>query len=148
MDEVDRGILNIIQDEFPLNKQPFKVIAERLGISEKEVLQRIEQLRNTGIIKRIRATFNPWKLNYKSTLVAIKVPEEKLKEVVDVINEIKGVTHNYKRNHEYNLWFTLIAEDNIKIKNILNDLKQKTKIKDMIRLDSVKTFKLKLKFAV
>lgn len=147
IDEIDKKILNIIQDEFPLTVRPFKVVAEGLNINEEEVLKRVSQMKDTGIIKKIRATFNPEKLGYKSTLVALKVPEEKLKEVVKVINKLKGVTHNYRRNHKYNLWFTLIAENNNKIRDVLDDLKQKIKINDMIRLDSLKTFKLKFKFS-
>lgn len=148
IDEIDKKILNTIQEDFPLNERPFKLIAEKLDINEEEVLQRVSKMKSLEIIKAIKATFNMEKLNYKSTLVAVKVPEERLKEVVGIINELEGVTHNYKRNHEYNVWFTLIAEDKLKIKGILNNLKQRIRLKNMIKLDSLKTFKLKLNFKV
>lgn len=148
IDEINRKILNTIQEDIPLSERPFKLIAEKLNINEEEVLQRVSKMKSLEIIKAIKATFNIEKLNYKSTLVAVKVPEERLEEVVSIITELEGVTHNYKRNHEYNVWFTLIAEDRLKIKDILNNLKQKIKIKDMIKLDSLKTFKLKFNFKV
>jgi DNA-binding Lrp family transcriptional regulator len=142
MEKIDRLILEEIQREIPLSKEPFKVIGDKIGIEEKEVVKRIRSLMRLNIIKRITPTLNPQKLGYKSSLIAMKVKEERLKEVIGIINKIEGVTHNYLREHNYNLWFTLIAKEE-DMEKIIEDIKRRSGIEDLLRLDSVKPFKLR-----
>ena len=105
MDDLDRQILNRIQTAFPVTAEPFRTLAEEMGLEEDEVLKRIRALKNLGLIRRIEAVFNLDRLGFASTLCAAKVPEEKAARFIEAVNAI-GVTHHYRRDHEYNYWFT------------------------------------------
>jgi DNA-binding Lrp family transcriptional regulator len=146
MDDLDKKILNNIQTAFPIEQEPFKVIGEEIGTSEQEVLIRIKKMKNEGIIRRIGAVFDPQKLGYVSTLCAARVPADKLKEFVEVVNAYTGVTHNYRRNHEYNVWFTFIAPTGEELQNSINEIRQKTGIADILSMRARRTFKIDAKF--
>lgn len=107
MDELDRRLLNIIQNDFPLTRRPFARLGEQLSASEDVIVARIGQLKRQNIIRQISGIFDTRSLGYKSSLVAMKIPEERLVEGALAVNTHPGVTHNYKRNHEYNLWLTI-----------------------------------------
>jgi siroheme decarboxylase len=107
LDAVDKRLLNEIQWVFPLADRPYLEIAERYDISEEDVMRRIAFMKNMGIIRQINAIFDTRRLGYKSALVAFAVRPDKLDEVAEKVNEHPGVSHNYERNHEYNMWFTL-----------------------------------------
>lgn len=146
MDDLDRKILNNIQTAFPIEKEPFGVIGEEIGITGQEVLTRIKKMKNEGIIRRIGAVFDPQKLGYVSTLCAARVPAAKVKEFVEVVNAYTGVTHNYRRNHEYNVWFTFIAPTAEELQNSINDIRQKTGIDDILSMRAGRIFKIDAKF--
>jgi DNA-binding Lrp family transcriptional regulator len=146
MDSIDKKILNIIQKEFPVVAEPFKAVAEKLGISEDEVLERISRLKQEGIIRRIGAVFDSKKMGFVSTLCAARVPEEKLKTFVEVVNSYAGVTHNYRRSHEYNVWFTFIAPDNETLEESLAEIRDRTGIMDIISMRAARTFKIDATF--
>jgi DNA-binding Lrp family transcriptional regulator len=107
MDVIDRRLLNLVQKGFPLVARPFAAIGERLGISEENALARTQRLKNAGIIRQISAIFDSRRLGYSSTLVAMDIPEQHIDESAGRISEHAGVSHNYKRDHSFNLWFTL-----------------------------------------
>lgn len=107
LDSVDKKLLNEIQWVFPLSDRPYLEIANRHGISEDESMKRISAMKEIGIIRQINAIFDTRRLGYKSALVAFAVMPDKLDRVAERINEHPGVSHNYERNHEYNMWFTL-----------------------------------------
>jgi len=107
MDAVDRRLLTQIQSDFPLVSRPFAAIGERLGLNEGEVLERCRRLQEEGIIRQISAIFDSRRLGYSSTLIAMDIPEEHIDESAMRISEHPGVSHNYKRDHPFNLWFTL-----------------------------------------
>jgi DNA-binding Lrp family transcriptional regulator len=107
MDERDRELLNRVQSDFPLTSEPYATLAERLGWTEAEVLERVRQLRDEKIIRQISGIFDTRALGYKSSLVAARLPEGHLHKGAQIINEHPGVTHNYERNHEFNLWYTI-----------------------------------------
>jgi siroheme decarboxylase len=107
LDNIDKQILNDIQWSFPLADKPFLELAKKYQISEDEIIQRIKILKDTGIIRQISAIFDTRKLGYKSALVAFAVDKNKIDNVANEINKHPGVSHNYERNHEYNIWFTL-----------------------------------------
>ena len=90
-------------------REPYKAIAEQLGVSENEVLSRVRQLVSEGIIRDIGAVFDPRALGLASTLVALTVPNDAVKEAGAIINGYVGVSHSYEREGEYNIWFTLAA---------------------------------------
>ena len=107
LDNIDKQILNDIQWTFPLVERPFLELAKEYHISEEQIIERIKKLKDIGIIRQISAIFDTRKLGYKSALVAFAVKENKIDDVANEINKHPGVSHNYERNHEYNLWFTL-----------------------------------------
>ena len=146
MDEIDHRILNLIQDAFPLDPKPYRVLAEEVGIPEQEAWQRVQKLRESGIIRRIGAVFDPKKMGFTSTLCAARVPEEKLSAFVDAVNAYPGVTHNYRRSHDYNVWFTFIASSEEHLNQCLNEIKQTTGITDILSLRSVRTYKINARF--
>ncbi|MBA4393505.1 MAG: Lrp/AsnC family transcriptional regulator [Desulfobacca sp.] len=146
MDRIDRAILNEIQSHFPLKTRPYREVAERLGLTEKEVILRVEHMAEGGIIRRIGANFNSRKLGFFSTLCAARVPAQKLPRFVDVVNRYVGVTHNYEREGDYNIWFTFIAESLEKIEFSLKEIKRQTGIRDLISLPAEKIFKIQVDF--
>jgi glutamate-1-semialdehyde 2,1-aminomutase len=110
LDAIDRRLLNLLQRDFPLNAQPFAAIGERLGLAEEEVLARVRRLKGPEkgrLIRQISAIFDTTALGYKSTLVAMQVPQGEADRAAAAINRHPGVSHNYQRDHAWNLWFTL-----------------------------------------
>jgi DNA-binding Lrp family transcriptional regulator len=148
VDEVDRSILNEIQSDFPISSRPYHELGKRLSLSEKEVLDRVKVLKAEGIIRRIGGNFNSRMLNFTSTLCAAKVPAEKLEEFVKAVNRHPGVTHNYQRNHEYNVWFTFIAPSMASIEKALQEIRKATGVADILNLPALRTFKIKVDFDV
>ncbi|MBU3072285.1 siroheme decarboxylase subunit alpha [Clostridium estertheticum] len=148
MDKTNKNLLNLIQSNFPIESRPFLKIANELDISENQVIDMIKELKNDGYIKRIGGIFDSRKLGYSSTLCAIKVPLDRITEVAEIINSYNGVTHNYIRNHSYNMWFTVIAPSIIEVKEFLNDIKIKTDIDEIIELPVVNLFKINVVFNI
>lgn len=148
MDAVDKDILRELQGDLPIVKRPFKEIASRVGISEKELLKRVEKLIEEGVIRKFGLRIDSRKVGYASTLVAMKVPGEKLDEVAAKLNENPNVTHNYAREHEFNLWFTIIARNEKELQKTLEDIRRSIEHEDMINLPTRRKFKIKVKFHV
>ena len=146
MDDTDRRLLNVIQKEFPVSERPFEEIGKRLSLDEKEVIERLVRLRETGIIRRIGAVVDPRSLGWVSTLCAARVPNDKIIKFVSVVNEYPGVTHNYERNAYYNIWFTLTAPSWDDVTTTLEDIREKTGIDKVIHLPSKEVFKVKVMF--
>jgi DNA-binding Lrp family transcriptional regulator len=146
VDEIDKKILNILQKEFPLKERPFLIVAEKCGISEDETISRVQKMKDEGIIRRIGAVFDGNKLGRVSTLCAARVPEEKIDSFVQIVNANKGVTHNYRRNNEYNIWFTVSAETADELEEFLADVKEKTGVTDILDMRAVRTFKINASF--
>ena len=107
MDTVDKEILNFIQREFPLVREPFEAIGREVGVAGDEVIRRVEALKRGKVIRQISAIFDTRVLGYQSTLVAARIPKENLSEGAKAINSHPGVSHNYERNNEFNLWYTV-----------------------------------------
>jgi len=146
LDSVDRVVLNRIQSDFPITAQPFKTIAEELGLDEDDVLSRIVRLKELGIIRRIGGNFVPGKLGFVSTLCAAKVPPDKVDVFADTVNQYPGVTHNYLRENEYNVWFTFISPSMEEIEANLTKISRDTGITDILNLPATKVFKIKAQF--
>ena len=107
LDKEDKKLLNILQREFPLDEQPFARMGERSNLSEQEVLQRVARYKQDRIVRQISAIFDTRSLGYQSSLVAMSVPREHEDEAAAILNEHPGISHNYRRNHHFNLWFTV-----------------------------------------
>ena len=148
MDAIERDILNMLQREFPLHVEPFRLLAERLELEEELVLERIRKLKERGIIRRIGAVFDTARLGFASTLCAARVPEDRLEKFVEVVNSYKGVTHNYLRDHGYNIWFTFIGSTGEAIHKSLSDIAQETGITDIISMPVKRRFKVDARFGV
>ena len=148
MDEMDRMILNEIQSHFPIEARPYQVLGEKLGCSEEEVLQRVQDLKDREVIRRIGANCNSRKLGYTSTLCAAKVPSRLMARFVEVVNSYMGVTHNYRRDHDYNIWFTLIAPSEEKIERILREIVELTGVGEVMSLPAERLFKIQVDFEV
>lgn len=148
MDEIDRKLLNIIQSDFPIAQQPYEILGNRLGISAQEALARVRALAESGIVRRIGPSFDSQRLGHVSTLVAAKVPTDRLDEVAALVSTYPQVTHNYGRDCEYNLWFTLICENQEQLEQILQEIRRKASIEDMACLPAKRVFKIQVDFAL
>jgi DNA-binding Lrp family transcriptional regulator len=107
MDSTDKDILNFIQREFPLEREPFAAIGREMGLTGGEVIRRVEALKRSRVIRQISAIFDTRVLGYESSLVAARIPKDKLAEGAKAINSHPGVSHNYERNNDLNLWYTV-----------------------------------------
>lgn len=145
MDSIDRKLLDIIQTAFPLVPRPYEELGRQLGISEEEALSRVKAMKEKKIIRRLGANFQSAKLGFRSTLCGAHVPEEKLDSFIAEVNALPGVTHNYLRNHEFNVWFTLIGPSWDDVCATLKDLEERTGIAIM-NLPAEKLFKIRVDF--
>ena len=146
MNEIEKRLLNIIQSDFPVTSKPYESLAKQLGLSEADITKIIDDLEKRQIIRRVGAIFDLQKLGYKSTLCAMKVSPEFLEETAGIVNSYSGVTHNYGREHEFNLWFTLIAENEEQIIETIDDIKAKTGVNEILNLPAVNLFKINVDF--
>src|SRR3989338_6390775 len=120
---LDKRILNRLQEDIPFAKRPWKTMAGGLNTREDTLLRRIAFLKKKGIIRRISAVFSPNKVNFVSTLAAIKAHPARIDRAVKKINLYPEVTHNYARDGEYDIWFTLVARNKKRIRHIMRRLK-------------------------
>ena len=143
----DKAILQFFQDDFPLEARPFLFAAARFGMSEAELISRLKKLQVDGAIRYLGGIFDPKKLGVYSVLCAASVPEEKLAGVVRLINRIRGVSHNYLRSGDLNLWFTLSARSGAAARKIISALSRRAGQK-ILQLPAIKTFKIDARFSL
>ena len=110
LDDLDKRLLNLMQGSFPIAPRPYLHVAEQAQVSEEEVLARVTHLLQERIIRQVTPIFDTRALGYSSMLVAAKVDPENPWRAASIINEHPGVSHNYLRNHEFNIWFTIATE--------------------------------------
>lgn len=130
MNELERKLLNGFQREFPLEPRPFAVLAERLGVTEDEVLAVLRDLRERRILGRVGPVFKPNQVG-ASTLAALAVPQERLDEVAAVVSAFPEVNHNYAREHRFNLWFVVTGETPAHVQAVLNEIELATGLTPM-----------------
>jgi DNA-binding Lrp family transcriptional regulator len=145
IDETDRKLLNDIQWVFPLVDRPYQELGKNYGISEQEVMRRVAGLKKLGLIRQINAIFDTRRLGYKSALIAFAVKPDKLDEVAEKINEHPGVSHNYERNHEYNMWFTLAVPPDSDMKDELDKMSALDGVIKYRLLPTLKMYKIGVK---
>ena len=148
IDGIDKAILNRIQSDFPIAPRPYRAIADDLGLSEGEVLKRVSRLKKSGIIRRIGGNFTPDKLGFVSTLCAAKVPEDKISQFAEVVNRYPGVTHNYRRENTFNVWFTFIASSMDEIDANLQQIASETGVTNILNLPATRVFKIRAEFKI
>lgn len=146
MDDIDRKLLNEIQSNFPVTQRPYKDLGVRLSCSEDNILKRIKKLKKEGIIRRIGGNFDSQRIGFTTTLCAAKAPDDKIEEFVRVVNKYPGVTHNYLRDHHYNIWFTFVARDRKMIDRYIKEIIQYTGVSEILNLPAAKTFKILVNF--
>lgn len=145
LDQIDKRILDVIQSDFPLESRPYAIIGEKCGITEAEALARVRAMKQRRLIRRMGANFQSAKLGFRSTLCAAKVPDDAMDGFVAEVNRHVGVTHNYLRNHEYNIWFTCIGPSWDSVCATLAEITEKTGI-PILNLPATKLFKIKVDF--
>jgi DNA-binding Lrp family transcriptional regulator len=148
LDDTDRLILNRIQSSFPITARPYEAIAQEIGLTEDEVIERISRMKDNDIIRRIGGNFVPEKVGFVSTLCAARVPQEKIDLFAETVNRYRGVTHNYQRDHEFNIWFTFIAPSMDEIEANLAQISKATGVKEILNLPATKVFKIRAEFQV
>ncbi|MFH2144485.1 MAG: hypothetical protein ABII75_00435 [Candidatus Omnitrophota bacterium] len=146
MNQKCKRILKVLQSDFPIARQPFKVMAKKLDLDEKELLLKIKRLKNAGVIRRIGAVLNPRPLKIKSSLIGLRVRKDALKNVACFINKCANVSHNYLRSGDYNVWFTFSARAAGEKNKFLKALRQKKGVRDLLVLNSKKQFKINTRF--
>ena len=107
LDDIDQALLNAVQWDFPRSAQPFDVLGERLGISGAEVQTRLQAAKDAGVLRQLSAIFDTRALGFGSALIAAQIDPDRIDDAAAAISAHPGVSHNYKRNHAYNLWYTL-----------------------------------------
>ena len=150
MDKFDRQILDALQKEFPLSERPYQVIAQGLGVSEAEVWDRVQAMVASGVIRRLGASLDSRKLGYASTLAAVSVDEDKIDKAADVINAYPEVTHCYQRKDAFNIWFTVIAFSDQRVKDIIEEMRQALGLEpaQVLNVPVERLFKLDARFTV
>jgi len=149
LDEIDRKIVQILQDDFPIVEHPWKEVGDKLNITENQVIQRLKRLNELGVTRKIGSITDASKVGLTAaTLVAMKVPKNKVDDVACTINEYGNISHNYEREHEYNVWFTITASSNEGLTSILEEIKQKTGIppSNVLNLPTKQRFKINVRF--
>lgn len=146
MDDIDRKLLNEVQSDLPVTRRPYRDLGARLSCSEDSILTRIKRLKKDGIIRRIGGNFDSQRLGFATTLCAAKVPDDKIEEFVRVVNKYPGVTHNYLRDHYYNIWFTFVAPNMRAIDRYIEEIMKHTGVGEILNLPAVRTFKILVNF--
>jgi DNA-binding Lrp family transcriptional regulator len=146
MDDCDKKIVTAIQGGMPAEERPFDALAARLGIRPDEMLARVRRLAGDGMIRRLGPVFDSRSLGYVSTLVAARIPPERLAEVAARVTRLAGVTHNYERRHAYNLWFTLTCPSAQQLERTLAGLREETGIPDFHNLPALAVYKIRVQF--
>ncbi|KLK87248.1 hypothetical protein SZ63_11680 [Methanoculleus sediminis] len=149
LDPRDRALLQQVQDDFPLDPRPYRVLGEVLGMPEREVMERLTDLSRRGVIRHIAPILEPGSLGISaSTLVAMRVPKERMHEVAAIVNEYDGVSHNYRRDGDYNLWFTVAAAGEGELLDTLDEIIRRSMIpfRDVLNLPIARRFKLDVRF--
>lgn len=142
----DKALLNLLQTELPISKRPFADLAEVLGADEPAVIRRIRELKEAGYLRRIGPFFDSAKLGYKGTLIALKVQRDKIERVAAAINRYPGATHNYEREGEYNLWFTLLTPDAESQERIMAEIERLPGVEKMMNLIAKRKYKINVQF--
>jgi DNA-binding Lrp family transcriptional regulator len=148
MDELDRMIVNELQEHFPLQANPYEILADNIGITTEQLWQRVQALVESGVIRRIGFSIDSRKMGYSSTLVAIRIMAERIEEASELIATYPEITHSYLRDDGYNIWFAVIAENKDRVLAVLEEIRLKLGLsgEDIMNLPVEKLFKLDARF--
>jgi AdoMet-dependent heme synthase len=149
-DPADLALLDALQDDIPLVSRPFAAIAARLNFPEEEVIQRLRDLQDRGIVRGLSPVIESRHAGLSATtLVALRVPDEKIPAVARLINAYPEVSHNYRRDHRYSLWFTIAGKDEHRIRGIVQEIRKQAGLsdEDILDLPTVRRFKIDVRFS-
>jgi DNA-binding Lrp family transcriptional regulator len=137
MDDLDRAIVNALQDGFPICDQPYAEAAAMLGTTEMELIQRLSRLLGDGVLTRFGPLYNAERFGGAVTLAAMKVPAKEFESVAAVVNAFPEVAHNYARDHAFNMWFVVATERPERVQEVLREIGQETGccVYDMPKID-------------
>ena len=144
---LDRKILNCIQEDIPLEHEPFRILSHRVGIKEEKLIKRIKHLKDKGLIRRFSASLDHRKLKFKSTLLGLNVQGKKLESIAHDIAEYPETTHCYLRKGQYNLWVVFLYQ-NGRLRELLNKLEREIGRENILNLVTQRQFKLKTRVRI
>ena len=146
LDDLDKKLLNLMQGRFPLEPRPYASVAREAGIGEDEALARVQSLLDDRIIRQVTPIYDTRALGYASMLVAARVDPEHPWRAAKIVNEHPGVSHNYLRNHDFNMWFTLAVEEDsaLGLQGTLDVLQELTGATSIRQLPTLKLFKIRM----
>jgi len=146
LDEQDKALMSVIQSNFPVDRRPFERLGAYLDADPEDIERRIRKLRDEGVIRRLGAVFDSKKLGYVSTLAAARIDADKIDDAAAEVSKLPGVTHNYRRENAYNLWFTLTCPSQEKLQQTLEDLREKLGTREIRSMPALKVFKISVNF--
>jgi DNA-binding Lrp family transcriptional regulator len=146
MDDIDKRILTTIQTDLPVEARPFDALAARLGLAPEDLVARVARLVADGTIRRLGPVFDSRRLGYVSTLVAGRIPPDRIEAVAAEVSRLPGVTHNYERQHALNLWFTLTAPSAAALDETLAALRRETGLREFHSLPALAVYKIRVHF--
>jgi DNA-binding Lrp family transcriptional regulator len=149
LDEADKALLQTLQDDFPLTTRPWDALADRLGTTAEDVMGRVRRFKEEGVIRRIGPVLETDRVGLTArTLVLMKVPLERMEEVAGTVSGFDEVTHNYERDHEYNLWFTLITPSQERLEEALAAIIDATGVPedDVLNLPVTERYKIGVRY--
>jgi DNA-binding Lrp family transcriptional regulator len=142
LNDLDQRLLNEMQDRFPLVREPFAALAETVDASEAEVIARLKAMRASGVLRQVSPIFDTKALGYATSLVAMRVPEARLKAAAAIVNSHPGVSHNYKRTHEFNMWFTIAVPPGSDLQSHVDALHRMAGAESTRMLPTLRLFKI------
>ncbi|AKH22161.1 protein nirG [Sedimenticola thiotaurini] len=147
MDDIDRAILNRYQGGFPICERPYQAAAEQLGITEQELIQRLERMLAQKQLSRFGPMYHAERLGGGLSLCAMRIPEDRYEQVTEQVNSFPEVAHNYARDHAFNMWFVLATETPERIDAVLKEIEQRTGFR-VYNMPKLQEFFIGLKFEV
>jgi chlorite dismutase/DNA-binding Lrp family transcriptional regulator/nitrite reductase/ring-hydroxylating ferredoxin subunit len=145
LDPVDKKLVNLMQWEFPVVSRPWQALGETVGTDEADIMQRIARMREIGVIRQISPIFDTRKLGYKSSLVAVRATPERLEEAAAIISSHPGVSHNYRRDHDFNIWFTIAVPPDGDLDAEVQRLTERAGVEKVRMLPTLKMYKIAVK---
>jgi len=129
LNKLDKTLINLLQHGLPVCERPFEAVAKEVASTETEVIERLNDLLGNKILSRFGPMFDAACLGGAFTLAALDVPEERFEEVTEIVNGFEQIAHNYKRNHDYNMWFVIGTEQEEEINQVIAAIEEKTALK-------------------
>ena len=148
LDALDAQLLNALQADFSIEPAPFAALAEKLGVPESVVIRRVEALKEAGVIRKIGPVLEPGRMGFVTLLVAMKVAPDQVEAVGRQVSEFQAVTHNYQRDHAYNLWFTIVAPSQEEAERVFKKAAALPGVEAAYPLPALRRFKVSVRFAV